>query len=84
MQSGNPVQAPSSAPAGGTVVVKIKSNAGDVWVDVPGEPYRQIKVPKSGKVVIPVPNAPGEVISVRVVRGAEVTGVLIPIVAPTP
>ena len=84
MQSGNPIQAPSTAPAGGTVEVTIKSRATEVWVSVPGEPYRKVQVPKSRKITISVPNTPGEVINVNAVRGSEVKGVLISIVAPSP
>ncbi|MEC9047971.1 MAG: hypothetical protein VYA51_08155 [Planctomycetota bacterium] len=84
MQSGHPIQAPSTAPAGGTVDVTIQSSHREVWLDVPGEPYRLVKVPKSGKLTIAVPNAPGEVLSVSVVTGAVVKTALISIVAPSP
>ena len=52
-------------------------------LDVPGEPYRLVKVPKSGKLT-KLPNAPGEVLSVSVVTGAVVKTALISIVAPSP
>ena len=84
MQSGHPIHAPSTAPAGGTVDVTIQSSHQEVWLDVPGEPYRLVKVPKSGKLAIAVPNAPGEVLTVSVVTGAVVETVLISIVAPSP
>lgn len=83
MQSGNPIQAPQTAPAGGSVEVRIQDTASSVWVQVPGEPYRQVKVPKSRKITIPVPNAPGEIIEVNVERGGTVRGVSIVIVPST-
>ncbi len=84
MQSGQVLKAPSTAPAGGAVQVTVQAGVHEVWVDAPGAPYRKQRVPRSGRVTIAVPNAPGEVIAVSVVRGAVVQTVLISIVAPAP
>jgi len=84
MQSGNPIQAPAHAPAGGTVEVQVESSVSQIWVQLPGEDYVLMKVPKSGKVTLDVPNTPGEIIEVNVRRGGSVVGVSIVIVAPTP
>ena len=65
-------------------MITVRGGHQEVWIDAPGEPYRRQQAPKSGKVTIPVPNTPGEVIAVSVVRGNDVQTVLITIVAPSP
>ena len=83
MQSGDPIKAPASAPAGGTIEVTIQSGSTEVWISVPGQPYRQVTLPKSGKLSIAVPNTPGEFLEINVVHGNVVKGISIPIIAPS-
>lgn len=82
IQGSQGIRAPSSAPAGGTVEVTVSSGDREIWVSSGPNSLTRHRVPPNRRVTIPVPNLPGEVISVSTVNGSTVRTVLITIVAP--
>lgn len=85
MQSGNRIQGPSVAAAGGTVEITLTRGDREVWVDNGGpNNVTRHHVGPDRKVTVPVPNTPGEYLFVTVVHGSDVTTITIPIIAPSP
>lgn len=79
------IQAPSTAPAGGTVDVSVGPNDSSVEVSsATSDDVTSYDVSPGKTVTIPVPNVPGAIISVSVGKGFAKRIIYIEIVATSP